>query len=66
MDAAEAATFMSEKVGPELYAKAASEVDGCIPPWAKEGIVKMDVEAIRALMIAGWLRGWGARNEALS
>lgn len=67
LDAVQAAEdSMRDSVGPELHAKAASEVDGCIPPWAREGMVKIDGEAIRALMVAAWLRGWAARREAMS
>lgn len=53
-------------VGPDLYGKACAEVTGCVPPWAKEGLVCMDAEAIHALMVAAWLRGFSARAEVLS
>ncbi len=66
MDSEQAVAWMTEKVGSDLYTLAATEVDGCIPPWTKEGVVRMDVEAIRTLMIACWLRGYVAKGESLS
>lgn len=56
---------MREIVGPELVAKANAEVARCIPPWA-EGLIQIDAEAIQALMVAAWLRGYAARREMMS
>jgi len=56
---------IAQTVGPTRYAQACDEVDDCIPPWAKKGMVSMDAEAIRVLMIAAWLRGYGAQREGL-
>lgn len=67
LDAIQAAEDnMREQVGSDIYRKAGAEVDGCIPPWAKEGMVHIDAEAVRALMISAWLRGWAARRESMS
>lgn len=55
-----------DTVGPTLLAQAESEIGLCIPPeFPDEGPVRMDAEAIRMMLIACWLRGWGARAEAV-
>ena len=55
-----------EQVGAELYDKAAAEIQACLEPWMTAFPDQLANKAVRLLAILAWLRGYTARQEAMS